>query len=510
MGKDEYSSLSIISDAGHQVPEALFQSVIKAYPTCFGAATTKKEGGLEINVLSSPADMDKLKKINKGFENRILLFHFGNFPEGYLAESNQPYRLLVGPDGKKAILACTLVGDFNKWSGDGTKHSATFWCANGHLLPKMQNLYRLCGEDINKFKIELTSAVMKKEIADLIGPQGGLITLILSVDDKAEVTQYMRSWPTFKKFDWGSTSHVLDYIQEAPAKVVAPAKGKFASALVEDDDDEEEINIPLKKTKKVEKQGPIINKETPKEVPKDVDLTDKLPKEKEWAARDGGILRRVTFEDGRIMILWYPPLHVTKRKNLRKMYKQVCARQVTNQELDARKGVVPTPDYLADQQIKDFGELGKRIDETATEKVAGINKATGATITKVISDKDTDKPVHETEGGTPIYSVMTKHDKYHVDRHLKILDKNGQKIMDPTMYQAMEDSAAFYKEIGYPGLAETLGWPEDLVFKIARDAPKAMVAWSLALRRRVYDLEQQLAKFEADEEVNLPVKNQRA
>ena len=147
----EHKGMSIVKLANQDVPEQFLRSALKAYPTTFGVCTPA-EGGLSVS--HSHADFDKLKRLTISFHAKPLLMYFGNFPADFNKDSCQPFRMLVD-SGKKTILTCTAVGDFKKHVEDGAKNSDAWWGMHSKLLPQLQQIYRLCGEDFNKFIAEL-------------------------------------------------------------------------------------------------------------------------------------------------------------------------------------------------------------------------------------------------------------------------------------------------------------------------------------------------------------------
>lgn len=523
----EHRGISVVKEAGYHVPDAMLTSVIKAYPSGFGMVVEKKGGGLDIEVVSGQAKLNDLKKIQKAFENKRLQFFFGNFPTGFISDSIQPFRLLVD-SGKNAILSCTMVGDFKKHmpSGD-SKHSSEWWAANNVLLPKLQQIFRLCKEDMASFHVELGSSQMKKDISSLIGLQGGMISLFLAMPENPVIMHLQKSMPTYKKFQWGDTSDVLDYVtgiavtNEEQHTINRPvkAKGPISFVIEEDDDEvetpiEEPVNTPVEEPQKQDEQ-PII---TPSEE----------PKQREHVTKTGGILRS-TVVNGKEVVLWFPPLDMTKRRVLRKAYKEVSGRDLSNQEIQNRVGVVPKdPAFL-----KDFKELGKSIERLSrstkipNKVVSGSdaprhqapkaevtntpakNKVTGSTVIAEVASSEGEKDTHPA-GGTPIYSVLTSKDKYDTMKYLKTLDKNGQKILDPTRIQDIENTVShFYKEIGYDGAEQTFGWDAEVRYNIAKASPRAMAIWSGDLLRIIANLYKELdtntdpAVAEEEEEVTV-------
>jgi hypothetical protein len=502
----EHRGISVVVDKGYQIPDAYLTSLLNNKPNVFGAVSVNlKDKCLDISVHSQAPELKGLKAWNKALEDKRYILFTGNYPDGYLSDSVQPFRMLA-EDGK-AIVAATLVGDFKKHrpSGEGN-HSDEFYCANLTLMGKIQQFYRICKGDHKMFWDELDSVQSKKDIAGLIGLGGGQITLMFLSDDGLKIRHYQKSIPTYKKFTWGDTSNVLDYVTgiETTAPIEAlpnvkeekhtsvkpqPKANKFV--VIEDDEDIE--------VKPAVEPAPVVEPPKPTE-PKPIELI--MP--------NGSIMRLVTVE-GKEVVLWFPPIDMTKRRILKKAYKSASKanRDLSNHEIENRIGVEAN-DELSKQFREDIkrkslvGSDAPRFKAPeATAVSQGKNAATGKPV-EVVTHTAEERPSEETrEYGSPIYTVLTNKDKYDTTKYLKTLDKNGQAILDPTSDEDENTTEQFYKAIDYPGIEQTFGWRAEWRYNLARVSPRAMAIWSGDLLRVIRNLskENESLRKDLDEDV---------
>lgn len=494
MSDSEYKGISVFTDKGFMLPDAYAQRVIQSRPTAYGCAVPDGKGGLQIEHAQS-IDLRSLREAEKAFENFHVLHFFGHYPKNPIAGSIQPFPILKNHASNKAILAGTLVGDFSPHDKAGSKLPGTTW-AYTKLLSMFQRIWRLCGEDINKLHEELK--IMDGEIKDLIGMQGGGINLFLAKPENSVVFYFGKAMPTYKKYPWGTTTDTLGYV----TGIAVPDKPAPDLSALEEDDDEDVSAVPAVKPK--EEQAPAAKKDTPtegKDKGKSSPEPDKLPiivekPQQQVVLASGGIAVQISGKDGKDVWMYHAPQQITKRKHIKRALKEACGRDVSDREADDRVAVIiRNPNMLEEisKRLKDIQAIG------SSSPVGSDAPRTKATETKAAPAEESDKKavtsVHEERekeyppGGTPIYSSMSPKAKYDITKSLKALDKSGQSVMNPALNQELENtSPQFYKDIGYPGLEQTLGWDWDTRVLLAKHSPEAMAIWSGDLIRMIQNL----------------------
>ena len=525
----DYSGVSVFSQMGYQLPPGYNQSLLKVPFNVHGSVLKRSPElpGLMIQHIKKGINAKFLTDVNKTFEGIRIVHFFGQYPDDYHEGSIQPYPILTLPSGD-AALAATLVGDFAKHlpQTESTKHSAAWWCANEKIVKMCQRIWRLCKEDPRAFDEELKT--MDKDFTDLIGLQGGAITLVLATADDTIIHQFNKSIPTFKKFQWGHTTDVLDYVTGVvETKKEVPVVEHKPSLEIEIEEEEitvedEEVVVETavvnnksgKQTKGAEKKE-TTKTEAPKakaEVEAARPIINKVT-EKEIVLGSGAIVRRIE-KDGKVEYLWFPPMMVTKKKNLRKAYLEVCGRSVSDLDMDNRIGVRVSNMAILKEVQKSFADLSvlgppgsdaERFGPTSTSKetVKVQNKATGKESTVSVTAKKEEKPLaqppstHEErekhpDSGSPIYSSISPVDKHFIGKHL---DKNGMETIDPTKMQELEDTTKMFHEefpLIFSCFEDT--WkikPEMRAFLNAK-CPGAMAMWQGDLIRYCVNLTKQL------------------
>jgi hypothetical protein len=512
MSLAEHRGISVVVEAGYQIPDAYLTSLFTTKPNVFGAMSVKKDGGLELSVHSEAPTLSKFKALNKAFESKRYIFFVGNYPEGYLSDSVQPFRMLA-EDGK-ALVAATLVGDFKKHrpSGEGN-HSDEFFCAHTILMGKVEQFYRICKGDHKMFWDELDSTQSKKDVAGLIGLGGGQITLMFQSDDGLKIRHYQKSISTYKKFTWGDTTNVLDYVSGIETGGMAQPEAKDKPEPTTDTvkaptaPSGEALKPPAKKPNKFAVEDDDEEEVVPTHKTTDTEVEDNLPlpaefKPIEVITHTGTILRNVMIA-GKEAILAFQPIDMTKRKLVRRWAKEISGKDITNKQIEDRVGLVPKDPAM----VAFFLEAAKRTsllgapqtpildadaprhkNPDATAVAQGKNAATGQAV-EVVTNNTTERPAEELkEYGTPIYTVLNNKDKYDTNKYLKTLDKNGQAIINPNNDEDENTIQQFYKAIDYPGIEQTFGWRAEWRYNLARVSPRAMAIWSGDLLRVIRNL----------------------
>lgn len=521
----DHKGICVFCDMGYRIPSLYGEAMLKMPSNVYGVAVRRSPdiAMLRIERPKKALQSKQLSEINKTYEGHRIVHFLGNYPAGYLDDSLQPFNLI--PQGEFSSLAAFLVGDFKKHlpTTEAVKHSPEFWCATNKLLPLVQRVWRLTKQDASAFNEELKT--MEGEIKDLIGLQGGMITLMLATKDDTVIHQFQKSLPTFKKFQWGSTSDVLGYVTGVaePTKDAKQetknVKHKPALDIEVEEDDENTVVVVPKKASESKQETKNNTNSKPAETVKDVvvshPITQKVT-EKEVTLTSGAIVRRVE-KDGKIVYMYWPPMLTTKNKALRKAYLTACGRQLSDEEIKSRVGVVLKNEHILKEVQKSFADLSVldtagsdaerlRPADTAKETVKVQDKATGKVTEVSVTEAKQDKPLpqgpstHEDrekhpDSGSPIYSSISPVDKHFIVKHL---DKNGMEILDPTKMQELEDTTKMFHEefpLIFSSFEDT--WkikPEMRAFLNAK-CPGAMAMWQGDLIRHCVNLTKQLEQL---------------
>lgn len=228
MQKPEYSMSIVTVKPNETVPKAL---LIKLFSENRSAMGLVVRDGTSIDIerfttMVSVEDeveemigiLDKTKKLHRQINLHAL-------PEKFEAYEVQPWTILK--DSKdKPILLVSCEGDFFKFAKKG--QSEFFTLVNDHLGPKIEDLYKLLGNDPKKLMEYLRGKVFADDLALLHGERGVFEFMPAEGEPFAHGTNKIGLEAT-----WGRASNVYGYteaVQEAgTAEPEAPKRSKYAS-----------------------------------------------------------------------------------------------------------------------------------------------------------------------------------------------------------------------------------------------------------------------------------------
>jgi hypothetical protein len=213
------SGVILSKKANKLIPDTLVNKIVAAFPSSIGAAAV--EGG-EIKVLHSDegADKETFKLVQSDYTDTEVLFFLSKDKGKRTQLDLQPYVLLKNAEGKP-LLSVFLSGSFPSFEHTNATNSVEWYVVEQDLLPRIRDTFDLCGSDIAKtMERIMTSQLLQKDILNLIGDKGGVISFIAS---NGLVHSFERNNKTLTA-DWGWTSDALDYVENVHELETAPNK----------------------------------------------------------------------------------------------------------------------------------------------------------------------------------------------------------------------------------------------------------------------------------------------
>jgi hypothetical protein len=328
------------------------------------------------------------------------VFYFGNGQ--FTEDSKQPFNILE--KDKKISLVAFADGEFNAFSQTDSAHSNEYHLVTNLLIPEAKQLYRLVGEDIAKFMLEIADPAKQQLFLNASVPRG-TITLLAANGAVFSFEKNERKG----KFPWGWVSDTYGYAEkEFPAK------------------DEKQSTVSAMKAKLLGK--PVAKPEPSLIVPaKDTSVPTVLQQKTEETAQLGS-----------------PPRDIHSKGALKKWYRH-----------NALNGILPTnwserPEVPLKSKIKTF----KDIPIVADTKPVDSKPKDVEPKHIPVADKPKENPQ---EHKIPIISVGAKKDI--IDKFLKTVDTNSAEILDPKNIQSLENRLpTFCEQVGLKGLEETFRW----------------------------------------------------
>jgi hypothetical protein len=227
-----HKGLIVVKKKDQLLPDAFLEKTVTAYKSCYGCAIITHDGAPELIELSSTEapTVDAVNQIQKEFKDKIIVFHFGDFPAGFNEDDKQPF-VLLEDDNKKPIMVGFLEGDFNGFAKAGSSHSDAFFVVNEYLKPRLKEDYQKNNNSMLALVGSIKSPRTKRELEAQMG-ESGTITLMPITGD---MTSFVRGanhadFPAF----W--TSNALGYGEGTTAVGLAAQlkqkMGKSAAALL--------------------------------------------------------------------------------------------------------------------------------------------------------------------------------------------------------------------------------------------------------------------------------------
>lgn len=410
----------------YKFPKDYLDRVIAANPTCFGYAV-KVPGGVILERADEPGSADVL--LDSEFDDKFMMVYFGNFDAGYKTDDIQPFPIIVDNDGP--VVSAFIEGDYD-FSEEDNGHSHAFSLCNDSLSEKLKGIYDMVGEDLTKFKDALKSKVIKKEITGL-SKEYGIITLMFGDGD---IQTFANPEGVITHFPqdgfWTTDTH--GYV---PAAKAEPAKVEEKPVV------EEKKLSGLDKIKALKAKLPVTvpSVKLPAEVIKPEATATAIPPDTATKVEKVNFLDPAG-EDK----LWrfksiQAPEQMKDPKKLSKFYRQQCGFEVPN----------ANEHPIIKSKIQ--RELIRPSDETL-----GVHKT-----------EATAKPLNEpTVLKTSGMEVRKAHNDF-----LSTVDKNSNRITDPTMLQEKETKSPTFIQISnFDSLEQTYNWSMATRVKHCKDFPE--------------------------------------
>jgi hypothetical protein len=226
-----HSGVIVVKDKDQIVPKPYIEKVLEHNPTAYGMALVEK-GAILDDIVSKDVSADVIMQLQEGFKKEVAVFHFGNYPAGYMVGDLQPFEVLKD-DNKQPALVAFVEGNFSSQGKEKSSHTNEFFAVYDGLTPKLQMLYNLADHNIGKLMgVLATTPTFKKDLSSLWVDRGTILLLACT----GQIYSYSIN-PLEKKFDWGWTSNHYDFGVEkemSPADLIrAKQAAKIAGVITE-------------------------------------------------------------------------------------------------------------------------------------------------------------------------------------------------------------------------------------------------------------------------------------
>jgi hypothetical protein len=217
-----HQGLILLKRPNMLVPKEYLDLVLPKYQTGMGVALVEGSA-ITMDTVDQGVPTDAFMEMQEKIKKELAIFYFANFPAGYMKDDIQPFTLLSSEAGNPLIVGF-MDGDFSRFHQDKSDHSDEFHMANRLLVPKFQQLWRLCGENMTKFLEEIRGPLIKQE---LISGKTKREHILLLTNTKESVGIFDNALKA--DFPWGVVSNHHGYV-EGENKTVSekPSGGLFS------------------------------------------------------------------------------------------------------------------------------------------------------------------------------------------------------------------------------------------------------------------------------------------
>lgn len=473
-------TIIIVRNPDSAVPEAYLRKVLAEATSCGGyAVQTKDDDGNPMIVsdrLSEAIDLDAVQELLKGYASERVLLAFSKLEkvqENFL----QPFDLTL-PGDSAPLMSFAIEGDFPSMAEAGTTQEANL--AKRVLLPNLNKFLKYSDGDLDKFIAELKDDTFVDSIMARIGDRGQFVFLPPVGEAILQGKNKIGSF-----FPWGYVSNTLGYSEEAPKKVETPVaekkKGWWGKS--------KGPSLPVAEDKPVETK--------PAETPAPVE-----PKE-DTVVKDAPIIEPSPQDTSK------PPAGEWKEvpRGLSKKDRKAFIRRVTGcgnalpdgwEKLNFKYWSVEYPSAAKEitklQEKFNTGHAQPK-DMRSSKEPAKVENKQPSRGSEVISEANS--------------LVLTAEEKSEVETTLlKIMDRRGNAIPDPTQIQKMEEKyPKFTAQFGVTNEQIDTWAPRDIE-TVAKNNPKAFFHMFLEVRRDRIEARAALASSTKTEPEKVEVKEE--
>lgn len=522
------SGVILSKKANKLIPDQLIDKLVAEFPSSIGAAAMN---GGELSILHSNegADKDTFKLVQSDFNDTDLIA-FLSKDRGTRSELDlQPYVLLKDANSKP-LLVVFLAGNFPKFVRQNATNSVEWYVVEEDLLPRMRDTFDLCGSDITKTMERIkTAQLLNKDILNLIGDEGGVITFMAS---NGEIHSFERNNKTLDS-DWGWVSNPLDYVAgihqlDQPVKKdfgIANFRRRVAAAISPD----KPTTVPAETTtpnppaepsptrkaapdtstpaptgrKAAPTSSPTPRKAapaspTPGTAPPTVTPPTPEPAKEEPTTSPSVLIPKQEIELTEEEMYYQAPNDVTNKARLQALYRRETGFLPDNYALRPkvkrsnaklkrmRTERMEAAKKAASKSIKSLQELGQKLQAAATTATAlpasvGSGRKAAPTTPSSPTGQESEYPDTSThnipeEIEVGILSAAKKKDlgDFLSDaKVIKQIDKHSKIIVDPTKLQEFEAKRPTFTDISGLEMDDMINWPPQIILSLVNDHPEA-------------------------------------
>lgn len=466
----KYQECVLRKSVGHVVAPAFLHKAKAKYPSCFGIAGV--DGGELIIDVGRAIEVTDIEAAMEACKDRQMFISMGHYPKDFLDDSVQPFSMIRSAEGKN-LVAAFVMGDYPASDQPKSKHSDKFFFANQKLLPKLQELWELAGEDLAQFFIFCKKSSLAKTVLGDSGGKGSVF--LLGAHDSALL---IGGTPSLEhSFPWGETSDLCGY---------AEGSEKATEEKVEAKPEKKSFLDRMKGTPKAAEPAKIEEEEVEEE---EVDVPDIAPKPGNIVpitppkVGDTALIKAtvplpVGFRrDPETGKLYYRPPDSKVHGNPRKVLYNLNAGVTPGGPNVKRNSGLhwkdnPPPEVeVQPHKYKRLEDLGVAIAASAAAKGSQQDPAPA----KPTSVPETPKPETKPAEAAPLIDVVSKGlvQKFHADPKVQhAMDEWGNAMMNPAKLIEQEKKwPTAAQQIGLKNVNDILRYPPEVRKELCKNHP---------------------------------------
>ena len=216
-------SIVLARNPGEIVPEQFLSIVRSAFPRGWLSIAYTDAGAVQVSVEKDAKDVSvqDLMDLSETVKDKKLLIAFG---DPCHEDSIQPMFLLSKDN--QDLLVAYLIGEWERFKELGSNLPASFYATNKYLHPKMNQLFKGVGENIDTLTEAMSHELFGMEMDAFAKDQEALV--FFASNDQVKVLSPAKE---LAQFPWGWTTDALGYSEGMFPPKEETAKSKIAKIL---------------------------------------------------------------------------------------------------------------------------------------------------------------------------------------------------------------------------------------------------------------------------------------
>lgn len=201
-----YQGSVVYKKKGSLMPDRLVRIMI-AKANVMGVSTLgldNKSPKFIIDGMDRAPTFEEVDKVQKMFQEKDVLFHFGQYPNGFEEHDLQPFPIITGAKDLPMVIGFS-DGDFSNYADPKSSHSPDCFAFEKFFSPLIQKIFKKEGESLAKLFEELSDPLTEQMILNSFKGRGNIILQFLT----GKILRF--SSEKIKDLPWGWGTNLYSY-----------------------------------------------------------------------------------------------------------------------------------------------------------------------------------------------------------------------------------------------------------------------------------------------------------